>query len=164
MLGRHMREHDCEVQTDETTGVITLLGLELITETIEKIALIGQRIQEAQCRQKINTYKDSETVYFRSWRYGFFEVAAHRGLQRSRKLGQLASRFISPFWVMERVGEVTYRLYFPPQFTAMHEVFHVSVLKDYVHDPSHVLDYSSLVVRDCLTYEDRPLQILDRKE
>ena len=40
----------------------------------------------------------------------------------------------------------------------------MSSLKDNVHDPSHVLDYSDLSVREDLTYEDRPIRILDRKE
>src|SRR4051812_24575543 len=94
----------------------------------------------------------------------FLKVSAHRGLQKSRKLGKLAPRFIGPFWVLERVEPVAYRLEIPPQFAAMHNVFHVSSLKDYVHDPSHVLDCSDLSVRENLTYDDRPVQILDRKK
>ena len=46
----------------------------------------------------------------------------------------------------------------------MHDIFHVSALKDYVHDPSHVLDYSDLSVREDLTYEDHPVRTLDRQE
>ena len=46
----------------------------------------------------------------------------------------------------------------------MHDVFHVSMLKKYVHDPSHVLHQEPVEVNTDLTYEEKPVQILDREE
>src|SRR4051812_21631382 len=121
---------------DEDTGETILLGPEFITETTEKIALIRQRIRAAQDRQKVYADQDRREVTFEVGDMAFLKVSAHRGLQKSRKLGKLAPRYIGPFRVLERVGPVAYRLELPPQLAAMHDVFHVSSLKDYVHDPS----------------------------
>src|SRR5438270_10484086 len=46
----------------------------------------------------------------------------------------------------------------------MRNVFHVSTLKPYAHDPSHVLDFQDLSIQDDISIEDRPIQILDRRE
>ena len=43
----------------------------------------------------------------------------------------------------------------------MHDVFHVSVLKKYLHDPSHVVDYHNLQIESKLTYEEQLVEILD---
>lgn len=44
----------------------------------------------------------------------------------------------------------------PPQFADMHDVFHVSMLYDYVHDPTHVLDFSNLAIPDNIFIEEYP--------
>ena len=52
----------------------------------------------------------------------------------------------------------------PPSLLAVHNVFHVSMLKKYVSDPSHVLSYENMELDEDLSYEEKPVQILDRKE
>ena len=59
---------------------------------------------------------------------------------------------------------MAYCLALPPQFAQMHNVFHVSILKPYAHDPSHILDFQDLTIQDDISIEDRPVQILDRSE
>ena len=77
--------------------------------------------------------------------------------------GKLRSRFIGPFEVLDRVGEVAYRLALPPQFSTVHNVFHVSMLRKYVYDPSHESSYDDIILNKDMTYEERPVKILDRK-
>src|SRR4051812_39814489 len=134
--------------TDANTGETILLGPDMVTETPERIALIRDRILAAQSRQKKYADQTRRVVTYEVGDMAFLKVAAHRGLQKSRKLGKLAPRFIGPFRVTEKVGEVAYRLELPQQFASVHDVFHVSRLKDYVSDPTHVLDYSDLDVQD----------------
>ena len=59
---------------------------------------------------------------------------------RFGKRGKLSSRFIGPFEILERVGTVAYRLALLPGMSAIHEVFHVSMLWKYTPDPDHVVD------------------------
>ena len=45
----------------------------------------------------------------------------------------------------------------------VHTVFHVSKLRGYLLDPSHVFDYNQIELDDKLTYEEKPIRILDRQ-
>lgn len=59
---------------------------------------------------------------------------------------------------------MAYQLPLPSKWEGMHDVFHVSLLKWYISDPSHVMDYAPLQLESNLTYIEEPVQILDRKE
>ena len=71
-------------------------------------------------------------------------VSPMRGVKRFGVKGKLSPRFIGPFEILDRVGEVAYRLAMPPSLSTLHNVFHVSMLRKYVSDPSHVLSYENL--------------------
>jgi hypothetical protein len=62
------------------------------------------------------------------------------------------------------VGSLAYHLALPPHLSGVHNVFHVSALRKYVVDPSHVLEVESIQLRDNLSYEEVPVTIVDRKE
>ncbi len=79
------------------------------------------------------------------------------------KKGKLSPRYIGPFEILERVGPVAYRLALPPRLAGIHDVFHVSMLRKYISDPSHVITYEPLQIRENLTYEEIPVKLLDRK-
>ena len=66
--------------------------------------------------------------------------------------GKLSSRYIGPFEILERIENVAYRLALPPALEGMHSVFHVSQLRRYDADESHVLDHSELELQDDLSY------------
>ena len=83
---------------------------------------------------------------------------------RFGKKGKLSPRFIGPFQILHLVGEIAYRLALPPQLSSVHPTFHVSMLRKYVHDPSHVIAYDDLHVEEDVSYTSQPIQILDRKE
>jgi hypothetical protein len=76
----------------------------------------------------------------------------------------LNPRFIGPFEATERVSPVAYRVSLPPDLAGVHNVFHVSTLRKYVHDPLHVVSYRPVQIKGNLTYEEVPVQILDRKD
>ena len=82
-----------------------------------------------------------------------------KGVMRFGKKGKLSPRFIGPFEILERIGEVAYKLALPPSLASVHNVFHVSMLKKYIPDPSHVLQPQA----EDLTYEEYPVVIADRQ-
>ena len=83
---------------------------------------------------------------------------------RFGKRGKLSPRYIRPFEVLERVGAVAYRLALPPSLSTVHEVFHVSMLRKYTPDPTHIVDWGELVVDADGTFEEGPVRIMDSRE
>ena len=81
---------------------------------------------------------------------------------RFGKRGKLGPRFIGPYENMSKVGPVAYKLKLPPELSRIHDTFHVSMLRKYIPNPSHVLREQQL--KENLTYEETPVQIVDRKE
>nr|GEY33771.1 putative reverse transcriptase domain-containing protein [Tanacetum cinerariifolium] len=69
-----------------------------------------------------------------------------------------------PFEILDRVGEVSYRLALPPQLSHVHDVFHVSLLRGYKYHPLHVITYPLDQIRTDLSYEEEPEAILDRQD
>ena len=84
----------------------------------------------------------------------FLKVFPMKGVMRFGKKGKLAPRYIGPFEIRSRVGEVAYRLVLPPELSRIHLVFHVSMLRKYIADPSHVLRLQAVKLSENLRYED----------
>ena len=83
---------------------------------------------------------------------------------RFEKKGKISPRYTRPFEILEKVDKVAYRLALPPELSSVHNVFHISMLKKYIFDPTHVLEHEPKEVHEYLTYEEQAVQILDRKE
>ena len=94
----------------------------------------------------------------------FLKVMPKRGVIRFGKRGKLWPRYIGPFEVLERAGAVAYRLALPPSLSSVHEVFHVSMLRKYTPDPTHIVDWGELVVDADRTFEERLVCIMDSRE
>ena len=69
----------------------------------------------------------------------FLRISLWKGVLRFGKRGKLSSRYIGPYKIVERIGEVAYRLELPSDLDRIHNDFHFSMLHKYVPDPSHVL-------------------------
>ncbi|GJU54189.1 putative nucleotidyltransferase, ribonuclease H [Tanacetum coccineum] len=93
------------------------------------------------------------------------EGDAHNwGVRRFGLKGKLSPRFIGPFEILDRIGEVSYRLALPPQLSHVHNVFHVSLLRGYNYHPYHVVQYPFDKIREDLSFAEEPEAILDRQE
>ena len=69
----------------------------------------------------------------------FLKVSSLRKILRFGKKGKLSPRFIGPYEILEQIGLVAYHLALPPELAKLHNVFHVSMLRRYRSDESHIL-------------------------
>ncbi|XP_017617586.1 uncharacterized protein LOC108462101 [Gossypium arboreum] len=75
---------------------------------------------------------------------------------------KLSPRFIRPYRILKHVGLAAYQLELSPELDQIHDVFHVSMLRCYRSDPVHVILIEEIEVRLDLTFEEEPVQILER--
>ncbi|WVZ90104.1 hypothetical protein U9M48_036434 [Paspalum notatum var. saurae] len=87
-----------------------------------------------------------------------------RGVRRFNMKGKLAPRYIGLFKVLERKGEVAYRLELPPSLSGVHDVFHVSQLKKCLRVLEEQAPLEDLNVQEDLTYTEHPVKILETSE
>ena len=90
----------------------------------------------------------------------FLKVSPWRKIIRFGKKGKLSLRFIGPYEILERIGPVAYRLALPPKLAKLHDVFHVSILRKYRSDGSHILLVQEIQVQVDLSYDEEPKAIL----
>ncbi|KAI5316201.1 hypothetical protein L3X38_045377 [Prunus dulcis] len=134
-----------------------------VERTKEQVKIIRERLKIAQDRQKSYADNRRKDLQFEVGDWVFLKLSPWKGVVRFGKRGKLSPRYIGPYEVVERVGPVAYRLALPPDLSRLHDVFHVSMLRKYIPDPSHVLEEQPIELQEDLTYVEQPVQILDRK-
>nr|CAD1825954.1 unnamed protein product [Ananas comosus var. bracteatus] len=87
-----------------------------------------------------------------------------RGVRRFGVRGKLSPPYVGPFEILECVGAVAYKLALPPRLAGVHNVFHVSNLRKFIRNSTHVLEYEPVELREDMTYEEYPVCVLDREE
>src|SRR5262249_751603 len=145
-------------------GENKLMGPNIISETTRVVQKIRQRITVAQDRQKSYADRRRRPLEFEVEDKVFLKVSPTKGVSRFGKKNKLRPRYIGPFEILKRVGEVAYRLALPPSLANVHNVFHVSMLRKYYSDPSHILEAKAVQFGPDLEYREKPIQILDRQE
>ena len=159
LYGRICRTPLCWTELSEKK----VISPDLIQETEEKVKIIRERLTVANDRKK--TYVGMKRKYIR-YEIGekmFLKVLPWKKVMRFWKKGKLNPRFIGPYEVIKKVGPVAYRLALPPDLEKIHNVFHVSMLRRYQLDPSHVVSTETIEMRPDLTYEEEPVEILPRE-
>ena len=117
-------------------------------------------MKTAQSRQKSYADQRRRDLEFVVGDHVFLKVAPMKRVLRFGKKGKLSPRFIGPFKILSIIGERAYQLALPPALSSIHNTFHVSQLRKYMGDPSHVLSYYGVEVSEDLTFEERPVRIL----
>ena len=93
----------------------------------------------------------------------FLKISPMKGVMRFGKKGKLTPRCIGTFEILDRVGNVSYKLALPHNFGRVHPVFHISMLRKCVPHPSHILQTQEIEVDKDLSYEEVPVAIVDRQ-
>ncbi|KAL0561625.1 hypothetical protein IC582_002065 [Cucumis melo] len=140
-----------------------MLGPELVQTINEAIQKIRVRMLTAQSRHKSYIDEWHKDLEFDVGDMVFLKVALMKGVLRFEKKGKLSLHFVRPFEILEWIGPVAYRLALPPAFSVVHDVFHVSMLRKYVANPTHVVDFEPLHINENLSYEEQPIKILARE-
>jgi len=92
------------------------------------------------------------------------KVSPMKGVNRFGVKGKLAPRYIGPFPIIDRCGQVAYRLKLPERLSGVHNVFHVSQLKKCLWVPDQVQDIEDVELEPDLTYAEYPIRVLDQKD
>lgn len=128
----------------EEVGERRLIGLELVEKTTTKVTIIEKNLQTTQCKQKNYADNRRRDLRFETGDHVFLKMSPMKGLLRFEKKEKLGPRFIGPFEVLTRVGVAAYRLALPPEYSSIHNVFHVSMLRRYHPDLSHIIQHETL--------------------
>ena len=99
----------------------------------------SREMRTAQSRQKSYADKRRRPLEFQEGDHVFLKITPKIGVGRTLKIKKLTPRFIGPYQILNKVGPVAYRVALPPNLSNLHDVFHVSQLKKYIPDPSHVI-------------------------
>lgn len=158
MYGRPCRTPFCWTEVGERTR----FNNSLIDETTEKIKFIRENMKKAQERQKKYADRKRREVEFKEGDWVYLKVTAQKGKDRFGKIGKLAVRFIGPYRIEKRIGEVAYRLTMPEEMR-LHKVFHVSQLRKHVPDPNAIVEEPIQELRTNLTYPEGPLGTGERR-
>src|ERR1044071_2229032 len=144
-------------------GQRELAPSDLVALTNEKISLIRARIQAAQDRQKAYADRRRRPIEFQVGDFVLLKVSPWKGIIRFRKRGKLGPRYIGPFKILARVGQVAYRLELPPSLSGIHDTFHVSQLRKCLADETAYVPLEDIEVDDKLNYVEKPVAIRDSK-
>ncbi|XP_070017549.1 uncharacterized protein [Nicotiana sylvestris] len=144
-------------------GEAELIGPDLVHQAMEKVKIIKKRLKTAQSHQKSYSDVRRRDLEFKEDDWVFLKVSPMKGILRFGRKGKLSSRYVGSYKVVQRISQVAYKLELPPEMSLVHPVFHVSMLKKVVGDPSAIMLVKTIEVNEELPYEEIPVAILDRQ-
>jgi hypothetical protein len=139
-----------------------VVGPELLKEMEDQMLKIKQNLKTAQDRQKSYAHKNRTHREFKVGDHVFLKVKSNRSSLKLGSCAKLAARFCVPFEILERIGPVAYMIALPTSMS-IHNVFHVSLLKKYIPDANHVIDWDVIKVEQEGAFQVHLVRILDRK-
>ena len=135
LYGRRCRTPMCWTELNEHK----VIGLDIIKDTEEKVHVIRQRLKVASDRQKSYADLKRKDIAYEVGDKVFLKVSPWRKVLRFKKKGKSSPRFIGPYEVLERIGPMAYWLALTPELAKLYDVFHMSMLRKYCYDESHIL-------------------------
>jgi hypothetical protein len=127
----------------------------------KQVQIIRENLKIAHSRQKSHADNRRRELIFEVGDFVYLKVSPMRGMKRFKVKGKLSPRYIGPFKILERRGEVAYQLELPDSLSDVHDVFHVSQLKKCLRVLEEQLPMEELNVNEDLTYSEYPIRILE---
>jgi hypothetical protein len=134
---------------------------DILLEAEENIRMVRENLKAAQSRQRSYADTRRRELSFEVGDYVYLKVSPIRGTKRFGVKGKLAPRYIGPYQIQARRGEVAYQLSLPKNLSVVHDVFHVSQLKKCLRVLEEQLPVGDLEVQEDLIYIEKPTQILE---
>ncbi|XP_070002836.1 uncharacterized protein [Nicotiana sylvestris] len=130
---------------------------------MEKVKIIKERLKTTQSHQKSYLNVRRRDLEFKEDDWVFPKVSPMKGIMRLGKRGKLGPRYVGSYIIVQMIGQVVYKLEIPPEMSLVHPVFHVSMLKKVIGDPSLIVPVETIEANEELSYEEIPVAILDRQ-
>src|SRR4051812_6256066 len=138
------------------TGERQLFGPDVIQEEEDTV-----RIKAAQSRKKAYYDKRHRGVAFQVGEWAYLRVSPLRGTHHFGNKGKLAPRFVGPFHILETLGPLAFRLELPDSLSMVHDVFHVSQLKQCFKQPEQAVDLGEIQLSADLSYPEHLVRVLE---
>jgi hypothetical protein len=145
-------------------GERRIFGPDILEEAEKQVCMVRENLRVTQSRQKSYANHRRRELSFEVGDFVYLKVSPMRGLRQFKVQGKLAPRFIGPFKILEKRGEVAYQLELPPQLSDVHDVFHVSQLKKCLRVPEEQIPMEDLDAKEDLSYKEHPVRILETSE
>jgi hypothetical protein len=146
------------------TGERIVFGPDILEEAEKQVHMVKENLCVTQSRQKSYANHTRRELSFDVGDFVYLKVSPTRGLRRFKVRGKLISRFIGPFKILERRGAVAYQLELPPELSDVHNMFHVSQLRNCLRMPEEQIPMEDLDAKEDLSYQEYPLRILETSE
>ncbi|GKD49034.1 hypothetical protein Tco_1278010, partial [Tanacetum coccineum] len=130
---------------------------------VGEVQLTGPEMQAARDRQKSYADLKRKPMEFEVGDKVMLKVSPWKGVVRFGKRGKLNPRFVGPFKIIKRVGDVAYKLELPEELSRVHNTFHVSNLKKCHADEPLAVPLDGLHFDDKLQFVEEPIEIIDRE-
>ena len=141
-----------------------MFGPDIIQDAEEKVRIIRENLKKAQARQKSYYDKHHKEMIYQIGEKAYLKVSPLRGVRRFGIKGKLAPRYVGPFPIIGKRGELSYQLELPAGFPNVHDVFHVSQLRRCFKDPIRGVAHEVLDLQPDLSYREHPIRILGESE
>ncbi|GJV24458.1 hypothetical protein Tco_1377153 [Tanacetum coccineum] len=145
------------------SGSLSIALPEIIYETTEKIMQIRQRLQAARDRQRSYANIRRKPLEFQVGDQVMLKVSPRKGVIHFGKRGKLNPRYIGPFKILKRVGQVAYKLELPEELRNVQNTFHVSNLKKCLFYESFVIPMKELQLDNKLNFVEERVEVMDHE-
>jgi hypothetical protein len=157
-------EHRCHTPLNwiEPGGKV-IFGPDIIDEAEATVRHNQDNLKAAKSRQESYANKRRQPLEFEVGNHVYLKVSPMKGVKRFGLKGKLSPRYIRPFPILEKCGNVAYKLELPPSLAGVHDIFHISQLKKFMKALMDVVLPEVTPLEAELTYPEHPIKILDQK-
>ena len=139
-------------------------GIDFFEEAEQQVRTIQKHMEAAQARQKSYVDKRRKPIEFEVGDHVYLKVSPMKGVQLFGVKRKLAPRYVGPYPIIEKSGNVAYKIELPYEMRAIFNVFHVSQLKKCLRVPEERVSLRDVKLKSDLSYEERPVRVIDTRE